>query len=198
MLIHYHTLMSEPICPYVSRGGFKLEAALAGFGVDPSGCTCADLGCSTGGFTDCLLQRGAARVYAVDTAYGQLAWKLRQDDRVVVMERSNALYTTATEPCDLVTVDMGWTRQEYAVPAALKWLKTTPEARIITLLKPHYELGLSKTTRGVAAKHHLGEILLQVHDQMAQLGATVLSHMSSPIRGAKGGNVEYLVLLARA
>src|SRR5262245_635720 len=102
--------MMQADCPYVSRGGLKLRHALDEFGVDVKGLACADLGCSTGGFTDCLLQAGAARVYAVDTAYGQLAWKLRQDSRVVVMERTNALYAEPPAPgglVDLVVADAG-------------------------------------------------------------------------------------------
>ncbi len=191
-------MASDHICPYVSRGGFKLEAALAGFGIRPSDFICADLGCSTGGFTDCLLQHGARLVYAVDTAWGQLDWKLRQDNRVVVMERSNALYTNPAEPCDLVTIDLGWTRQEYAVPAALKWLKSTADSRIISLVKPHYELGLHKTSRGTADPNDASNTLHQVLEQLHQLGASVLNHLPSPIRGTKGGNQEFLVLLARS
>jgi 23S rRNA (cytidine1920-2'-O)/16S rRNA (cytidine1409-2'-O)-methyltransferase len=110
--------------PFVSRGGLKLRHALGEFGIDPAGLTCADLGCSTGGFTDCLLRAGAARVYAVDTAYGELAWSVRTDPRVRVMERTNALHAEPPEGgVDLVVIDLGWTKQALAVPAALRWLK---------------------------------------------------------------------------
>src|SRR5262245_42043324 len=112
----------KPANPYVSRGGLKLAHALREFNINPTSLTCADLGASTGGFTDCLLQHGAAKVYAIDTAYGQLAWKLRQDPRVVVIERSNALHTEPREPVDLVVADLGWTKQSLLIPAALKWL----------------------------------------------------------------------------
>src|SRR5438034_4090953 len=103
---------------FVSRAGQKLEHALSIFGVDVTGFVCADLGCSTGGFTDCLLQRGAAKVYAVDTGYGVLDWKLRTNERVVVMERTNAMHVTLPEPVDLVTIDVAWTKQRHILPAA--------------------------------------------------------------------------------
>lgn len=126
--------MAESV--FVSRAGEKLAAALDRFGVDVTGMVCADLGCNVGGFTDCLLQRGAERVYAVDTGYGALAWKLRQDERVVVMERTNALHLDPPEEgVGLVTVDLSWTPQRYGVPAALRWRP----GRVITLIKPHYE-----------------------------------------------------------
>ncbi len=160
--------MANPSPNFVSRGGLKLRHALTTFNVDVTGLTCADLGCSTGGFTDCLLQAGAARVYAVDTAYGQFAWKLRNDPRVALMERTNALHATPPEGgVDLVVADLGWTPQRLLIPAALKWLRhpatQTPGTavpglqippapalsisphppavpHIITLIKPHYEL----------------------------------------------------------
>jgi hypothetical protein len=125
--------------PYVSRGGLKLRRALDAFesgefgldvsGLDVSGLWCADLGCSTGGFTDCLLQAGAARVYSVDTAYGELAWKVRTDERVVVMERTNAVHAEVPQEVierggvDLVVIDLGWTAQAKAIPAALRWVR---------------------------------------------------------------------------
>src|ERR1041384_1734333 len=106
---------------YVSRGGLKLAGALDAFNVDVKGWICADLGCNVGGFTDCLLQRGAAKVYAVDTGYGAFAWKLRNDPRVVVMERTNTLYLQPPAVgIDLVVIDLGWTRQIHAIPAALR------------------------------------------------------------------------------
>ncbi|MDX2148723.1 MAG: SAM-dependent methyltransferase [Planctomycetota bacterium] len=124
--------------PFVSRGGVKLRHALDAFTIDARGLVCADLGASTGGFTDCLLQAGVARVHALDTAYGELAWKLRNDPRVVVRERTNALYAEPpAEGVALVVVDLGWTPQRLVVPAALRWL--APGGRIISLIKPHYE-----------------------------------------------------------
>ena len=125
----------QPECPYVSRGGLKLRHALDAFRIDVSGLECADLGCSTGGFTDCLLQCGAKSVVAVDTAYGQLAWKLRKDPHVIVRERENALHAPPPSGgVDLVVVDLGWTPQKLLIPAALKWLR--PGGKIITLIKP--------------------------------------------------------------
>ncbi|HEX7009681.1 MAG TPA: SAM-dependent methyltransferase [Phycisphaeraceae bacterium] len=196
-----------PTGPYVSRGGLKLQAALNAWHINPTGMTCADLGCSTGGFTDCLLQHGAAKVYAVDTAYGQLAWKLRQNPRVVVLERTNALHADPRETiadfpgCDLVTLDLGWTRQQRAVPAALRWLREEPSARIITLIKPHYEASrqaLRSRRGGVLSSEQAQAVLQRVLDELPTLGVTVLACMPSPIVGGKGGNVEYLALLARA
>src|SRR5437773_5100228 len=122
---------------FVSRAGQKLEHALTSFGIDVKGLTCADLGCSTGGFTDCLLQHGAAKVYAIDTGYGVLDWKLRKDPRVVVMERTNAMHVELPELVDLVTIDVAWTKQRIILPAAARALSST--GAVVTLIKPHYE-----------------------------------------------------------
>jgi len=195
--------MPSPDCPYVSRGGVKLAAALEAFGIDVTGLVCADLGCSTGGFVDCLLQGGAARVYAVDTAYGQLAWSLRNDQRVIVYERTNALHAQPGEPCDLVTVDLGWTRQDKAIPAAMRWLKPGGQSRIITLIKPHYEqprpAGKRGRGRGKALDDAIAaQVARRVLAAMPTWGVQVLGHIPSPIRGGKGGNLEYLALLGVA
>src|SRR3954451_12623884 len=117
--------------PFVSRAGQKLEHALREFHFDVAGLVCADLGCSTGGFTDCLLQHGAAKVYAVDTGYGVLDWKLRKDSRVVVMERVNAMHVQLPELVDLVSIDVAWTRQRRILPAARKLIR--PDGIVITL-----------------------------------------------------------------
>jgi 23S rRNA (cytidine1920-2'-O)/16S rRNA (cytidine1409-2'-O)-methyltransferase len=166
----------------------KLEAALEAFGVSVRQQSCADLGCSTGGFTDCLLQRGAARVYAVDTAYGALDWKLRNDERVVVLERRNALHLPPPAPVHLVTVDMGWTCQRHAVAAALAWLE--PGGQILTLIKPHYE----------ARQPHLDDreaeaVTARVLESLPALGVTVLGQIESPLRGGKAGSREWLAWL---
>src|SRR6478752_1732141 len=108
---------------FVSRAGQKLEHALATFQLDVTGKTCADLGSNTGGFVDCLLRRGAAKVYAIDTGYGALDWKLRKDPRVVVMERTNAMHAQLPEPADLVTIDVAWTKQKHILPAARHMLR---------------------------------------------------------------------------
>ena len=132
------------MCPLpLDKKSDKLEAALAAFRLDVTGLVCADFGCHAGGFTDCLLRHGAERVYAVDTGYGVLDYRLRTDERVVVMERTNALHCEPPRPVDVVTIDMGWTRQRYAIPAALRWL--APGGRIVSLVKPHYELDAAAT-----------------------------------------------------
>src|SRR3569832_1511543 len=115
---------------FVSRAGQKFDYALEYFLFDVTGLICADLGCSTGGFTDCLLQRGAVKVYAIDTGYGVIDWKLRRDRRVVVLERTNAMHVTLEEPVDLATIDVAWTRQRNILPAAAGLLK--PDGRVIT------------------------------------------------------------------
>ena len=114
--------MSDPAKPFVSRAGLKLEHAMQTFGLDAAGKVCADLGSNTGGFVDCLLRRGAARVYAVDTGYGVLEWKLRNDPRVVVMERTNAMHVVLPEKVQIVTIDVAWTRQQRILPAAARIL----------------------------------------------------------------------------
>ena len=177
---------------FVSRGGEKLAAALEAFAVDPRGLICADLGCNVGGFTDCLLQRGAARVYAVDTGYGALAWKLRQDARVVVMERTNALYVELPEPVSLVTIDVGWTRQHLIVPAAAGLLG--PEGQIVTLIKPHYEAEPSDLRGGVLPEEDVERIMATVTSRLEAAGITIGQQIESPLRGQKG-NVEFLALV---
>ncbi|MFI4896506.1 MAG: TlyA family RNA methyltransferase [Phycisphaerales bacterium JB059] len=194
---------------YVSRGALKLEHALRTFNLDVTGWIGADLGCSTGGFTDCLLQHGAARVYSVDTAYGELAWKLRQDERVTVMERSNALHTEphpdthTTGGVDLVVIDLGWTRQDKAIPAALMWAR--PGAHIITLIKPHYEADRTDLGEGgVLDPDRSQAIASRVVEELPAMGVEVLGVTESPVLGGavkakrkrKGaGNREWLALL---
>ncbi len=181
---------------YVSRGGLKLAAALDAFGLDPTGFVCADLGCNVGGFTDCLLQRGAARVYAVDTGYGQLAWTLRNDGRVSVMERTNAMHVDVpVDSVDLVVLDMGWTPQRHAIPAALRW----KPAHIVSLIKPHYEASEQTRGRGKLDEDRAAEVCKQTLDQADQWGVTVVDHIRSPVIGGAGkgkrGNTEYLALM---
>ena len=190
---------------FVSRGGLKLEAALSAFGLDVGGCVCADLGCNVGGFTDCLLQRGAARVYAVDTGYGTLAWTLRKDPRVVVMERTNALHVCPPERVDLVTVDTAWTCQEHIAPAAMNWLRAAPGAGdgllpcVVSLLKPHYELARRDPRRRrdkSLTDAEADDVCRTVSAGLVRQGWTVRDTVISPVRG-KGGNVEFLLLLTR-
>jgi len=190
----------------------KLAHALAAFRLSPRGVACADLGCSTGGFTDCLLQSGATKVYAVDTAYGELAWTLRKDPRVVVLERQNALHITPPEVVDLVSVDLSWTPQRLCAPAALAWLK--PGGRIITLIKPHYELKsvfdaggpkIELPRGGVLEESIALDVTHRVLETLPTLGARVLGLTKSPVLGGKvggkaggSGNAEWLALLERA
>jgi 23S rRNA (cytidine1920-2'-O)/16S rRNA (cytidine1409-2'-O)-methyltransferase len=180
---------------FVGRGGLKLSAALIAFELDVRGLSCADFGCNVGGFTDCLLQAGAAKVYALDTGYGQLAWKLRKDPRVIVRERTNVLHCPPAEPVDLVAVDLAWTPQELAVPAALKWLK--PAGRIVSLAKPHYELAhvLKRPPERNLTPPEARETLRKLCVRLEALGADVLAVAPSPIAG-KGGNEEFLLLIA--
>ena len=192
---------------FVSRAGAKLLHALEAFALDVTGLRCADFGCNVGGFTDCLLQRGATHVTAIDTGYGSLAWKLRQDPRVEVRERTNALH--AEPPAggvDLVVVDLAWTPQRLAVPAALRWL--APGGRIVTLVKPHYELLEGEKAwldRGFLPHDRVPGVVARVEAAMPSLGARVAGSAQSPLVGGKTsrkagvpGNVEWLVVLEKA
>lgn len=189
--------MNESTNPYVSRGGLKLAAALEAFGLDVTGWICADLGCNVGGFTDCLLQRGAAKVFAIDTGYGELAWTLRNDERVVVMERTNAMHSDAVQsPIDLAVIDMGWTRQKHAIPAAMRW----KPKHIIALIKPHYECEEKLPKGAILDEAQAEQITERVLTEMPMLNVRVINTIRSPIRGGKAkgktGNIEYLAMLA--
>ena len=175
---------------FVSRAGVKLLKALETFGIDLAGAVCADLGCSTGGFTDCMLQAGAARVYAVDTGYGVLEWKLRQDERVGTMERTNALYAEFPEEMDFIAIDAGWTKQKLIVPAALGYLKKG--GRIVTLVKPHYEVGRRGVVDGKVPDADLEGILEREKEELAELSVEMEGMVESPVVGGKGGNREFL------
>ncbi|MDI6688419.1 MAG: TlyA family RNA methyltransferase, partial [Desulfobacterales bacterium] len=142
------TVKGEDI-PYVSRGGIKLEEALRAFKIDVENFICLDVGASTGGFTDCLLQHGAACVYAVDVGYGQLAWKLRQDPRVVVVERTNIRHMPAEiipQTVDIITIDVSFISLKIVVPAVIKFMKK--EGIIVILIKPQFEVGKGKVGKG--------------------------------------------------
>jgi 23S rRNA (cytidine1920-2'-O)/16S rRNA (cytidine1409-2'-O)-methyltransferase len=177
---------------FASRAGTKLDHALETFAIDVKGLTCADLGCSTGGFTDCLLQRGARRVYAVDTGYGVLDWKLRKDSRVVVMERTNAMHVTLPEPVSLVTIDVAWTKQRYILPAAKKLLSL--RGQIVTLIKPHYEAERSLLRNGLLPADQLPKVVAAVSAEIRSLGLEISGIVDSPIKGS-GGNAEVLAWL---
>jgi len=174
---------------YVSRAGAKLAHALRDFGLSVNGLLCADLGSSTGGFVDCLLRHGAARVYAVERGYGVLAYRLRADARVRVMERTDARLVHLPEPVDLVTIDTGWTRQARILPAAQRLLR--PGGEIITLVKPHYEAAPELLRRGVLPDELREPTLQAVRNLLPALGLQLLAETESPIRG-HGGNREVL------
>jgi len=194
----------DPTRPYVSRAGDKLAHALIAFNFNPANLRAADFGCNVGGFTDCLLRHGAAHVHALDTGYGVLDWRLRNDARVTVMERTNALHAPPPgQPVDLVVIDLAWTPQRLAIPAALKWLSPAPEARIITLVKPHYEAkgaGESLPPRAILDEGSSRRVLQRVIESMPELRVRVLADTLSPVIGGSKtkGNREYLLLLARA
>ena len=177
---------------FVSRAGEKLDHALTTFALDVTGFVCADFGANAGGFTDCLLRRGASKVYAIDTGYGALEWKLRNDPRVVVMERTNAMHVSLPEPVDRVTIDVAWTKQRHILPAARRVLK--PAGAVITLIKPHYEADPKLLINGVLPHEMLESIVGQVKGDISECAFTVIDTVLSPIQGAKG-NTEVLALL---
>ncbi len=195
----------EPTNKFVSRGGLKLQHALVHFQLSIVNFTCLDIGSSTGGFVDCLLQNGASKVYALDTAYGELAWTLRNDSRVVVMERTNILHLQHLpspegegqgegheQSVDLITIDAGWTRLELILPIAEKFLKEN--GKIIALLKPHYEAEKRDLIKGVLREEIAEKIKDQVVEKIKQLGFEIENITDSPILGG-AGNKEYLLLL---
>jgi 23S rRNA (cytidine1920-2'-O)/16S rRNA (cytidine1409-2'-O)-methyltransferase len=188
-----------PAHPFVGRGGQKLEAALDAFAIDPTGRVCLDVGASTGGFTDCLLQHGAARVYAVDVGYGQLAWRLRTDPRVVVMERVNARYLQAGDlpgPIDLVTIDVSFISLGKILPAVVQLVREGGD--VIALCKPQFEAGPEDVPRGgVVRDPRVHEaVLAAVRAAAAEVGWPVVGEAVSPIEGADG-NREFLLHLRR-
>ncbi len=181
--------------PYVSRGGYKLAAALDAFNVDPANAVCADVGASTGGFTDVLLQRGAKKVYALDVGYGILAWKLRQDPRVVAMERTNARKVeTLPEKISLAVIDASFISLKLILPAVLKWIE--PHATIIALIKPQFEAAKEKVGKGgvIRDKTIHAEIIYELIAWCKMHNLAVLNLIVSPITGP-AGNREFLLHL---
>ena len=181
--------------PYVSRGGYKLAGALTHFGVDVNGRLCADVGACTGGFTDVLLQKGAARVYAIDVGYGQLDWKLRQDKRVTVMERTNARYVEAlAEPVNFVVIDVSFISLKLILPAVQGWLDETGD--VVALIKPQFEAGRSQVGKGGVVRDTAvhRQVLLDVLTWAEAHGWAVKGLTRSSIEGSDG-NVEFLVWL---
>ncbi len=182
------------VCPYVSRGGLKLEKALRDFGVKPEGFVCSDSGASTGGFTDCLLQQGARKVFAIDVGYGQLDWKIRSDERVVVMERTNIRYVTPEdlgEPLDLSVIDVSFISLKIVLPTIKTLLK--PTGQVLCLIKPQFEAGKEKVgKKGVVREPETHKEVLDMFVELADgLGFTILGLTFSPVKGPEG-NIEFL------
>ena len=185
-------------CPYVSRGGLKLEKALRNFGVDPTGYVCSDSGASTGGFTDCLLQQGASKVFAIDVGYGQLAWKIRNDPRVVVMERTNIRYVTLEdlgEPLDLSVIDVSFISLSLVLPVVKTLLK--PTGQVLCLIKPQFEAGKDKVgKKGVVRDPAVHEEVLQNFISLAKSRDFTIRNLTfSPVKGPEG-NIEFLAHLS--
>ncbi len=182
------------VCPYVSRGGLKLEKALRDFGVNPQGYVCSDSGASTGGFTDCLLQQGASKVFAIDVGYGQLDWKIRSDPRVVVMERTNIRYVTPEqlgEPLDLSVIDVSFIGLEIVLPTIKTLLK--PTGQVLCLIKPQFEAGKENVgKKGVVREPKIHQMVLDNFVSLVDgLGFRILGLTFSPVKGPEG-NIEFL------
>ena len=178
---------------FVSRGGEKLQSAIVNFQLSIVNLVVLDVGSSTGGFVDCLLQNGAKKVYAVDTAYGELAWKLRNDHKVVVMERTNILHLQSLpEDVDLITIDAGWTKLELVLPVVKKFLK--PGGVIIALLKPHYEANKKDLVKGVLPLAIAEQVKYQVLEKIVNFQLSIVNCIDSPILGG-AGNKEYLLFV---
>src|SRR6056297_3887595 len=189
----------KPDMPYVSRGGLKLAHAITEIGLDVKGFMCLDVGASTGGFTDCLLQFGAAHVHAVDVGYGQLDWKLRQDDRVTVIERTNVRYATRAvlpEDFDLITIDVSFISLKIVIPAIEPFLK--PDGQILALIKPQFEVGRDQVGKGgVVRDPRLHEGLIEkLSAYFKALSLVTGAVIPSPVLGPKG-NREFVVHLCR-
>jgi 23S rRNA (cytidine1920-2'-O)/16S rRNA (cytidine1409-2'-O)-methyltransferase len=184
-------------CPFVSRGGYKLETGLQFFDINPTGLICLDVGASTGGFSDCLLQHGALKVYSVDVGYGQLAWELRQDPRIVVMERTNARYLTKedfTEPIDLAVIDASFISLKLLIPPLLPLFREN--ISILALIKPQFEVGRGKVGKGGVVRDPAlhQEVIDEIIDFCTMLELKSCGVTPSPILGPKG-NKEFLVHL---
>lgn len=194
---HATLALTQPDHPYVSRGALKLEHGLDAFAVDVTGAVALDVGASTGGFTDVLLRRGAARVYAVDVGYGQLAWSLRQDPRVVVLERENIRHLSAEkipEPCDLAVIDVSFISLTLVLPKVAELMQPPAGKPVITLVKPQFEVGRAEVGKGGVVRDPTARMaaLEKVRGFALAHGFTVGEWVESPIRGP-AGNIEYLL-----
>ena len=185
--------------PYVSRGGLKLEAAVKHFNISLKDKTAMDVGSSTGGFTDCMLQNGAKKVYCIDVGYGQLAWKLRQDQRIVLIERTNVRYLERNkipDEIDIAAIDVSFISLTKVVPAVLEFLKKDGE--IIALIKPHFEVGKGEVGKGGIVKDEAKRLktVEYVRESLESLGLETIGVMQSPIAGQKG-NIEFLIYMKK-
>lgn len=185
--------------PFVSRGGYKLEKAMKSFGLTLDNCICMDIGASTGGFTDCMLQCGASKVYSIDVGYGQLAWKLRTDERVVNLERTNFRYLTketVTEEIDFASIDVSFISLKKILPVLFEFLKENGET--VALIKPQFEAGRDKVgKKGVVRDINTHkEVIYEIVTFAYKNGFSILNLDFSPIRGPEG-NIEYLVYLSK-
>lgn len=178
---------------FVSRAGLKLEHALTHFKIDVKDLICADFGCNLGGFTDCLLQNGAGKIYPVDTSKNCLEWNLRHNPKIVVLEQSNAMHVELPEKVDLIVSDVAWTKQEKILPNIKANLK--PSGRVLTLIKPHYEAYREELTKGKVNESALQNILARLELVFQENGFDCLGITKSPITGRSGKNTEYLALL---
>ncbi|AKM83130.1 hypothetical protein A2422_03875 [Candidatus Woesebacteria bacterium RIFOXYC1_FULL_31_51] len=179
---------------FVSRAGEKLQFALDTFNFSPKDLIVADFGSSTGGFVDCLLFNGAKKVYSVDTSYGELAWKLRNDPKIVVMERTNAMHVSLPLKVDLITIDTAWTKQILILPNAFNNLKE--KGIIISLIKPHYEAPKEYLEKGRLKDEKINEVLEKVKNDIIAIGGNLINLIESPIVGEKGKNKEFLALIS--
>ncbi len=185
---------------YVSRGGLKLEKAMLKHGISLDGAVCMDIGASTGGFTDCMLQNNAARVYSIDVGYGQLAWKLRNDERVVNLERTNVRYLTeqqVNEPCDFASVDVSFISLTLVLPVLYRFLNQ--DAKAVVLVKPQFEAGKGKVgKKGVVREPEIHlEVVNKILRFCTEIGFCVIDIDYSPIRGPEG-NIEYLFYIEKS
>ena len=186
--------------PYASRGGSKLETALREFGVDPAGKTVLDIGASTGGFTDCLLAHGARQIFAVDVGYGQLDWRLRNDPRVVVFEKTNIRYLELKSlpcPADLATIDVSFISLKLVFPRVKTLL--SPDSEVIALIKPQFEVGKGKVGKGGVVRSHAehGRVIEEIKDAAMNLGYKIRAVTESPLLGP-AGNKEFFIHLSAA
>lgn len=193
--LHNGRILKVGECPYVSRGGLKLAKALTHLKLDIKGMTCLDIGASTGGFTDCLIQSGAAKVYAVDVGYGQMEWSLRQDPRVEVVERTNIRYMpyeTIGQSVDLITIDTSFISLKLVIPAAEKFM--APDTLTLALIKPQFEAGKDRIGKGGVVRNPVvrDEIVKEIELFFRQRGYETGDIIESPVKGPKG-NVEFII-----